>query len=130
MRTNFKEFNQTFFSSSKDHIKWFDDDGFMTSVSYKNSNEVVVKVIQFTLDNPFSKNDYSGYTVKIFDKGNGLIVKKFFKFEDYLTMKHRTDKQDYCHVWLRDNKLDWYISTPIDTNEMCEKIFEWVKIFI
>jgi hypothetical protein len=130
MRTNFKEFNQTFFSSSKDHIKWFDNDGFMTSVSYKNSNEVVVKVIQFTLDNPFSKNDYSGYTVKIFDKGNGLIVKKFFDFEDYLTMKHRPDTQDYCHVWLHDNKLDWYISTPIDTNEMCEKIFEWVKIFI
>jgi hypothetical protein len=128
MKTIFKDFNQNFFSST-DHIKWFDNDGYMKSVSYKN-NEVVVKFIRFTLDNPFSKHDFSGYTVEIFNKENGLIVKKFFNFENYLTMKHRPDTQEYYHVWLRDNKLDWYISTPIDTNEMCEKIFEWIEVFV
>ena len=79
-----------------------------------------------------------------FFKGKGLPKVNWFdregvysipaQFEEHLTMIHkqldsRYTKTDYYHAWLNDEKLDWYMSRPKDTKEMCERIFEWVNYF-
>jgi len=120
MKTIFKDFNQNFFSSSK-HINWFDEE-----VVYKLDDN---RVIRITLQDIGTRNNFNGYLVEIINKTEGVNVKKFFKFGQYLTMIHRPNTEHYCHVWLCDNNLNWYISRPKDTKELCKKIFEWVEMF-
>ena len=125
MKTIFKDFNQNFFSKSK-NITWFDKEGFYTL----DEN----RVVRITLDDVGTRDHFNGYLVEILNKLEGVIVKKFFRFEHHLIMIHKTDlpnyhRTDYYHVWYNNDKLDWYISRPKDTKEMCKKIFEWVEIF-
>ena len=120
MKTFFKEFNQNFFSSSK-YIKWFDKEG----VYILDEN----RVVRITLEDSGTKGIFNGYLVEIINKNEGLIVRKFFRFEHYLTMIHRPNTEHYYHVWLNNDKLDWYISRPKNTKELCGKIFEWIVTF-
>jgi len=125
MKTIFKDFNQNFFSKSK-NITWFDKEGFYTL----DEN----RVVRITIDDPSTRDSFTGYWIEIIHKVNGLIVKKFFRFEHHLTMIHKTDlskfsKTDYYQVWYNNGYFDWYISRPKDTKEMCDKIFEWVEMF-
>ena len=66
---------------------------------------------------------------KIVNKFNGTIVEKFFKFKDFLTMRHKSERDKYYHVWYNRDEFDWYISRPIKTKEMVDKIFEWIEQF-
>ena len=120
MKTLFKDFNQNFFSSSK-HIKWFDKEGF-----YNLDENRVVRIV---LEDIGTKDKFNGYLVEILNKTEGVIVRKFFRFGEHLTMIHRPNTEHYHHLWFRDDNLDWYISRPKDTKELCKTIFEWVEIF-
>ena len=119
----FKKLNEEFFSKCKRTIKWFDKQGLFVM----SDNRVVT----ITLDDVGTRNYFNGYLVEIINNRNGGIVKKFFRFQDHLTMVHREDTSKYYHIWLSENntKLEWYISKPKDTKEMCDVIFEWIDTF-
>jgi hypothetical protein len=130
MKTYFKEFNEEFFKGSElSEIKWFDREG-VYHLYAKNS--FYDKVVRITLEDRETKGHFNGYLVEIISKSEGLIAKKFFRFEHNLEMIHRTSPDrilEYYHAWLRDGKLDWYMSRPKDTIGMCTAIFEWVNFF-
>lgn len=122
MNNLFKEFNKNFFKRQT-AIKWFDKEGLW---DYHNGHYI----ISITLDDIGSKGEYTGYTVKIYDRTLGLVVSKFFKFEYYLEMT--TSGTDYCHVWYNHNgkKLDWYINKPLDIKPIVDEIISYVQIFV
>ena len=133
MKTYFKEFNEEFFKGKGlPKVNWFDREGvYSIHVQNRLADERVVRI---TLEDLGTKNSFNGYMVEILSKSEGLIAKKFFRFEEHLTMIHkqldsRYTKTNYYHAWLNDEKLDWYMSRPKDTKEMCERIFEWVNYF-
>lgn len=131
MKTYFKEFNEEFFKGTGlPRINWFDMEG-VYSIHVRNllADERVVRI---TLEDRETKGHFNGYLVEIISKSEGLIAKKFFRFEHNLEMIHRTSSDkplEYYHAWLRDGKLDWYMSRPKDTIGMCTAIFEWVNYF-
>ena len=116
----FKKFNEDFFSKCKRTIKWFDREGLFVM-----DNDRVVRI---TLDDVGTKNDYNGYMVEIINNKQGTIVKKFFRFKEHLEFVHR-DTSKYFHVWLSNDKLDWYISRPKETKPMCDTMFDWIDTF-
>lgn len=121
----FKKVNEEFFSKCKRTIKWFDKQGLFVM----SDNRVVT----ITLDDVGTHNHFNGYWVEIINNRNGSVVKKFFRFQDHLTMIHRKETSRFYHIWFRNessgDKLEWYISTPKDTKEMCDVIFEWIDTF-
>jgi hypothetical protein len=131
MKTYFKEFNEEFFKGTGlPKIKWFDMEGVYNI--YVQNRLADERVVRITLEDRETKGHFNGYMVEIISKSEGLVAKKFFRFEHCLEMIHRTslDKPlEYYHAWLRDGKLDWYMSRPVDTREMCTAIFEWVNYF-
>ena len=130
MKTYFKEFNEEFFKGSKfSRIEWFDMEGVYNMYAQHSFYD---KVVRITLEDRETKGHFNGYLVEIISKSEGLIAKKFFRFEHNLEMIHRTSPDrilEYYHAWLRDGKLDWYMSRPKDTIGMCTAIFEWVNFF-
>ncbi len=130
MKTYFKEFNEEFFKGSEfSEIKWFDKEG-VYHLYAKNS--FYDKVVRITLEDSVTRWVFDGYLVEVISKTEGLIAKKFFRFEHHLEMIHRksSDKSlDYYHAWLHDDKLEWYMSIPNNTEDMCTAIFEWVNFF-
>jgi len=116
----FKKFNEDFFSSTK-KIVWYDKEGVM--------NLDDTRVVTITIDDVGTRDNFNGYRVKIVNKFNGTIVEKFFKFKDFLTMKHRSERDKFYHVWYNRDEFDWYISRPTKTKEMVDKIFEWIEQF-
>jgi hypothetical protein len=130
MKTYFKEFNEEFFKGSEfSEIRWFDKEG-VYHLYAKNS--FYDKVVRITLEDSVTRWVFDGYLVEVISKTEGLIAKKFFRFEHHLEMIHRksSDKSlDYYHAWLHDDKLEWYMSIPKNTEDMCTAIFEWVNFF-
>jgi hypothetical protein len=130
MKTYFKEFNEEFFKGLQfSGIDWFDMEGVYNIYA---QNSFYDKVVRITLEDRETKGHFNGYLVEIISKSEGLIAKKFFRFEHNLEMIHRTSSDktlEYYHAWLRDGKLDWYMSRPKDTIGMCTAIFEWVNYF-
>jgi hypothetical protein len=130
MKTYFKEFNEEFFKGFQfSGIDWFDMEGVYNIYA---QNSFYDKVVRITLEDRETKGHFNGYLVEIISKSEGLIAKKFFRFEHNLEMIHRTSPDrilEYYHAWLRDGKLDWYMSRPKDTIGMCTAIFEWVNYF-
>ena len=122
MENIFKTFNENFFEDSKRNITWYDSEG----VYVMDTNRVVT----ITLTDLGTRDHYNGYMVEIFDKNNGSIIKKFFRFQFHLEMIHRKSGSDnYYHVWYNNGKLDWYISRPKNTNVMINTIFDWLDKF-
>lgn len=130
MKTYFKEFNEEFFKGSEfSEIKWFDREA-VYHLYAKNS--FYDKVVRITLEDQGTRDHFNGYLVEVISKTEGLIAKKFFRFEHHLEMIHRksSDKSlEYYHAWLHDDKLEWYMSIPKNTEDMCTAIFEWVNFF-
>jgi hypothetical protein len=130
MKTYFKEFNEEFFKGSElSEIKWFDREG-VYHLYAKNS--FYDKVVRITLEDQGTRDHFNGYSVEVISKTEGLIAKKFFRFEHHLEMIHRksSDKSlEYYHAWLHDDKLEWYMSIPKNTEDMYTAIFEWVNFF-
>jgi hypothetical protein len=122
MNTQFKEFNEKFFSKCKRTIKWFDQEGLFTMSDNR--------VVRITIDDIGTRDHFNGYMVEIYNNQNGIIIKKFFKFHHYLTMIDRQGSDSYSHVWKYKNEFDWYISQPKDTKEMTDKIFQWIDSFM
>jgi len=120
MKDIFKNFNQDFWKSEKT-ITWYDKQGLMWLDGQR--------VVTITIDDLGHKDYYNGYHVEILNKFEGTIVKKWFRFQDHLTMVHRDPKTEYCHVWLNSGKLDWYISRPKDTKEFVKVVMNWVNQF-
>jgi hypothetical protein len=130
MKTYFKEFNEEFFKGSEfSKIEWFDREG-VYHLYAKNS--FYDKVVRITLEDSVTRWAFDGYLVEVISKTEGLIAKKFFLFEHHLEMIHRksSDKSlEYYHAWLHDDKLEWYMSIPKNTEGMSTAIFEWVNFF-
>lgn len=116
----FKKFNESFFKGEKD-ITWYDSEG----VYRLDDNRLVT----ITLTDIGTRDHYNGYMVEIYNKQNGSIVKKFFRFQFHLEMNHRTERDKYYHVWFNSGNLDWYISRPKNTKEMVNVIFNYINIF-
>jgi len=119
MENVFKSFNQNFWKSQKD-ITWYDKQGVM-----KLDDQ---RVVTITIDDVGTRDNYNGYYVEVVNKMNGTIVKKWFRFQDHLTMIHR-DTQHQFHVWSNSGNFDWYISRPKDTKEMVKVIMDWINQF-
>ena len=115
----FSEFNKNFFKSKE--IEWFDTEGTMKL----DDNRVVV----ISIGDLGTRDHYNGYLVEIYNKHQGLIVKKWFKFKDYLEFTHRDKTSKYFHVWLNDDNFEWYISRPKDTKVMVKTIFDFIEKF-
>ena len=123
MKNIFKNFNEDFWKSEKS-ITWYDKQGVMVLDDQR--------VVTITIDDVGTRDNYNGYHVEIINKVQGTIVKKWFRFQDHLTMVHRGDsniRQEYCHVWLNSGKVDWYISRPKDSKEMVKVIMDYVNKF-
>jgi hypothetical protein len=122
MTNKYKVFNEKFFSKFKKPIKWYDTQGVC-----EFSDD---RVVTFNIDDVGVNGNYNGYWVEIYNKMNGnLIIKKFFRFSNYLTMVHRDSSSETYHVWNRNSEFDWYISRPKDTKEMTDVIFDWIGHF-
>ena len=130
MKTYFKKFNEEFFKGSEfSRIEWFDIEGVYNIYA---QNSFYDKVVRITLEDRGTRDHFNGYLVEVISKTEGLIAKKFFRFEHHLEMIHRksSDKSlEYYHAWLHDDKLEWYISRPKNTEDMCTAIFEWINFF-
>lgn len=111
------EFNETFFHTIKG-ITWFDKDGIMEMDKTRN--------VVITLDDISTREMYVGYWVRIYNKNQGLIVEKFFRFQHFLEFKHRSEREKYSHVWYSENNLDWYISKPYSTKPMVDSIMDYI----
>jgi len=120
MNNLFKQFNESFFKGEKD-ITWYDSEG----VYQLDDNRLVT----ITLTDIGTRDHYNGYMVEIYNKQNGSIVKKFFRFQLHLEMNHRTERDKYYHVWFNHGNLDWYISRPKNTKEMVNVIFNYINKF-
>ena len=119
MENVFKTFNKDFFKSVKD-ITWFDKQG----VLKLDENRLVL----ITIDDVGTRDSYNGYWVEILNKFNGTIIKRFFKFNDHLTMIHRPGHKA-CHVWYNNEQFEWYISIPKNPKEMTAVIMDWITMF-
>ena len=120
MDTKFKNFNETFFKGTKKKIDWFDIDGVLKLDD--------TRVVKFKLDTHGVRDQYEGYLIQIINKHDGIVDRKFFSFKEYLEFSHRPDSKHY-HVWKYGGNLDWYISRPIKTKPMVDRIFDWVGQF-
>jgi hypothetical protein len=125
MKDVFKKFNEEFWKKGVPNsllypINWYDKQGVM-----KLDDQ---RVVTITIDDLGHRERYYGYHVEIINKFNGTIVKKWFRFQDHLTMVH-PDRKPYFHVWLNDGNFDWYISRPSDTKEMVKVICDWINQF-
>ena len=115
----FSEFNKNFFKSKQ--IEWYDKSGVMNL----DDNRVVT----ITIDDIGTRDNYNGYMVEIYNKHQGSIVKKWFRFVDHLEFTHRDDRTKYYHVWLNSGNFEWYISRPKDTKVMVKTIFDFIERF-
>ena len=116
-----KKFNEKFFSKSKDKIVWYDKQGVF--------NLDDTRVVTITINDLGVRDQFNGYEIEIINKMRGTIVSKFFRFENYLTFEHRSPRDKYYHVWSNGGTFDWYISRPIDTKEMTDKISQYINQF-
>ena len=116
MDDRIKNFNQDFFKSVKG-ITWYDKEGVM---EMDDNRRVVLEI-----DDMGTRDNYVGYWVMIYNKTNGLIVRKFFRFQFCLDFIHR-DRQEYYHIWFRDS-MDWYISKPKSTQPMVDVIMDYIN---
>ena len=119
MKDLFKNFNEKFWKSESS-ITWFDKQGVM-----KLDDQ---RVVTITIDDLGHRDHYIGYNVEILNKFEGTIVRKWFRFQDHLTMVHR-DRSEYYHVWLNGGNFDWYISRPKDTKEFVKVVMTWINHF-
>lgn len=117
MENVFKQFNEKFFKDLKGiKVTWYDKEGLYSYVT----GFVIIK-----LDDVGTRDSFNGYSVEIYNKQSGLIVKKFFKFKNHLNFLHKGN-QEFFHVWYDTNKLDWYISRPTNTDEMAKLIEDFI----
>ena len=121
MENVFKKFNQDFWKSEKS-ITWYDKQGVM--------NLDDQRVVTITIDDVGTRDNYNGYHVEIINKFEGTIVKKWFRFQDHLTMitPSNPNQQIYTHVWLHRDEFDWYITRPNNTKEMVKVIMDWISM--
>lgn len=120
MENVFKTFNQDFWKSEKSII-WYDKEGIMTLDEER--------VVTFSIEDRVMRNNYEGYSVKIYNKNKGEIVSKFFSFSNHLEMIQRDEKNSYSHVWLNGGKFGWYIDKPKNTKEMVSVVMDWISKF-
>jgi len=116
----FSEFNKEFFKSVK-NITWYDQSGVMEL----DNNKIVI----FEIDDIGTRDHYNGYRIKVLNKHNGVIEQKFFYFKHHLEFYHRGERDKYYHVWLNNDKFEWYISRPKNTKLMVDKMMGWVSNF-
>ena len=118
MENIFKSFNKSIFKGLKE-ISWYDKDGIM------NLDET--RYVRFVLDDVGIKDNFVGYWVEVYNKNNGLISKKFFRFQFHMEFIHRPNTQNYYHIWYSQDKLDWYISRPKDTKIYVKILMDYIN---
>lgn len=118
MTNVFKQMNESIFKSAE--ITWFDLDGIM------DLDET--RYVRFVLDTHGVNGNYEGHWVEVYNRQNGLISKKFFRFKNHMEFIHRDTGQNYFHIWLdRDGKLDWYISKPKNVDDYVNVILQYIS---
>jgi hypothetical protein len=114
----FKNLNENIFSVKKNReVEWFDREGIYNGLGGE-------RLVSITLDEGGTRY-FNCYVVSITHKISGLVVKKIFRFQDYLTM----DKPDFCHIWYDNGELDWYVNRPTNMKEMIDRIFDWIDLY-
>lgn len=112
----FKSINESIFKGVKG-ISWYDRVGIM------NLDEN--RYVQFELDDIGTKDNFVGYWVEVYNRNNGLISKKFFRFQYHMEFIHQRD--NYYHIWYNRGNLDWYISRPKDTKKYVKTLMDYIE---
>lgn len=118
MTNVFKEMNETIFKGVKG-ITWYDKDGIM------NLDET--RYVLFILDDVGTRDHFVGYWVEIHNRNNGLISKKFFRFQYHMEFIDRPNTQSFYHIWYNQGNLDWYISRPKDTKKYVKVLMDYIE---
>jgi len=113
----FKKMNESIFKGVK--MTWFDVDGIMELDE--------TRYVRIVLDDVGTHNSYNGHWVEVFNRQNGLISKKFFRFKNHMEFIHRDTGQNYFHIWLSDGKLDWYISRPKNVKDYVKILMDYIE---
>ena len=114
----FKSINESIFKGVKG-ISWYDRDGIM------NLDET--RYVRFLLDDIGTKDNFVGYWVEVYNRNNGLISKKFFRFQYHMEFIHNPKTQNYYHIWCYQGILDWYISRPKDTKKYVKTLMDYIE---
>ncbi len=114
----FKGINENIFKSVKG-ITWYDKDGIM--------NLDDTRYVRFILDDVGTRDHFVGYWVEIHNRNNGLISKKFFRFQYHMEFIHRPNTQSFYHIWINQGNLDWYISRPKDTKIYVKILMDYIE---
>lgn len=78
-------------------------------------------------------DEYPGFWVEIISKTNGLVVKKYFKFDEYLFLADISESSashpnvhtvKSFHVW-REGR--WYIREPRDPSPFTHAVGAWIE---
>ncbi len=116
MIDTFKSMHESIFVGVKD-ITWYDKDGIM------NLDET--RYVRFILDDIATSDHFVGYWVEVYNRNNGLISKKFFRFQHYMEFIHK--HSNYYHIWYYQGILDWYISRPKDTKQYVKILMDYIE---
>lgn len=117
----FEQFNKQFFTSAPTQIYWYDKEGIF------NLDKERVVILQ--MEESTTIDNYDGYRVKIVNGLSGAIItNKIFSFKFHIPhWKHPDSK--YYYAWHDNNKIDWYINRPEDTESMVTTIFDYINRF-
>ncbi len=117
MENIFKSMNESIFKSVKG-IAWYDKDGIMELDE--------IKYVRFILDDVGTRDNFNGHWVEIYNRNNGLISKKFLRFQYNMEFIHRDDDK-YYHIWYHRNILEWYVSRPKDTKQYVKILMDYIN---
>jgi hypothetical protein len=85
------------------------------------------RYVQFELDDVGTKDHFNGYWVEVYNRNNGLISKKFFRFQYHMEFTHRDSRTNHYHIWYNQGNLDWYISRPKDTKIYVKILMDYIE---
>ena len=75
---------------------------------------------------------YVALLVRIVHKVNGEIVRKAFKFQDYLWPAHTQSHRAYHNgmpLQVIAPTWDWYIAVPSSTAPLVDSVEQWIEMF-
>lgn len=106
-------------------IQWFD----LTGMYKYGDGERVARI---ELDTNGTMGHYEGFLVTVFNKREGKIDSKFFRFNDYLDGTQRADNRPDCasnFMVIGHTGWSWFIAVPKDTKPVVRAIEQYLKVF-
>lgn len=110
-------------------LTWFDKTGFA-----RLGDGLIARVELY--EGSGVSGHYTGMLVRILNRKEGEVDRKFFLFDDYLPLGGRKDtRADYLgsdgHTFkvLSHIGWSWYIAVPTSTRPLCEAIAKYIEVF-